>query len=145
MRVLEMERESGVHEALIIDEYGGVLGFVTLFDVLETIIGELPTFDDTGEPEIILREDGSYLLDGLLPIDELKELLDLDELPEEGKVGFQTVGGFVINQLGSIPAAGQHFIWQGLRFEVMDMDHHRVDKILVTHDSDTTQTSQEKS
>lgn len=143
VRVLEMERKNSAHEALVIDEYGGVLGFVTLFDVLETIIGDLSSLDKGGEAEIIKREDGSYLLDGLLPIDEFKDLLDISELPEEEKVGFQTIGGFVINQLGSIPAAGQHFHWQGLRFEVMDMDHHRVDKILVTRSNTATEATQE--
>ncbi len=132
MRVLEMERENGVHEALVIDEYGGVLGFVTLFDVLEAIIGELPSHDQASEPEIVIREDGSYLVDGLLPIDEFKELLDVDLLPEEDKVGFQTAGGFVMNHVGSIPHAGQSFQWQDLHFEVLDMDGHRIDKILVT-------------
>ncbi len=132
VRVLEMEKEEGVHEALVIDEYGGVLGFVTLFDVLESIIGELPSLGEVTESEIILREDGSYLLDGLLPIDEFKELFDLDYLPEEGKVGFQTVGGFVMNQIGSIPTAGQSFTWEDLHFEVLDMDGHRVDKVLVS-------------
>ena len=132
VRVLEMEKEEGVHEALVIDEYGGVLGFVTLFDVLESIIGELPSLGEVTEPEIVLREDGSYLLDGLLPIDEFKELFDLEHLPEESKVGFQTVGGFVMNQIGSIPTAGQSFTWEDLHFEVLDMDGHRVDKVLVS-------------
>lgn len=132
VRVLEMEKELGVHEALVIDEYGGVMGFVTLFDVLEAIIGELPSQGEVDEPEIVQREDGSYLLDGLLPVDEFKELFDLDSLPEEDKVGFQTVGGFVMNQVGSIPAPGQTFTCEGLRIEVLDMDGHRVDKVLVT-------------
>ncbi len=145
VRVLEMERESGVHEALVIDEYGGVLGFVTLFDVLETIIGDLSSLDNKGEAEIVRREDGSYLLDGLLPIDEFKDLFDIDELPEEEKVGFQTVGGFIINQLGSIPTTGQCFQWQGLRFEVVDMDQHRVDKVLVTRDPIVAEDKQEGS
>ena len=131
VRVLEMEREMGVHEALIIDEYGGVLGFVTLFDVLEAIIGELPRTDESSEPEIFQREDGSYLLDGLLPIDEFKDLFELDHLPEEEKVGYQTGGGFVMNQLGSIPVAGQSFICGDLNIEVLDMDGNRVDKVLV--------------
>ena len=132
MRVLELEREHGVHEALVIDEYGGVLGFVTLFDVLEAIIGELPSHDQASEPEIVAREDGSFLIDGLLPVDEFKDLLDLDSLPEEDKVGFQTVGGFVMNQVGSIPHAGQSLHLQDLHIEVLDMDGNRIDKILVT-------------
>jgi len=144
MRVLEMEKEMGVHEALVIDEYGGVMGFVTLFDVLEAIIGELPSKGEVNEPEIIQREDGSYLLDGLLPIDEFKELFDLDTLPEESKVGFQTVGGFVMNQIGSIPTTGQNFNWENLRIEVLDMDGHRVDKVLVTREAAAEATETEE-
>lgn len=144
MRVLEMEKEIGVHEALVIDEYGGVQGFVTLFDVLEAIIGELPSQGESSEPEIIQREDGSYLLDGLLPIDEFKELFDLDLLPEEEKVGFQTVGGFVMNQVRSIPVSGQSFNWEDLRIEVLDMDGHRVDKILVSRLASPSTQQEEK-
>ena len=145
VRVLELEKELGVHEALVIDEYGGVMGFVTLFDVLEAIIGELPSKGEVDEPEIIQREDGSYLLDGLLPIDEFKELFDLDTLPEENKVGFQTVGGFVMNQIGSIPATGQNFYWENLHIEVLDMDGHRVDKVLVTREAAAEATEPEES
>ena len=131
MRSLEMMREAGVHEAMVIDEYGGLLGMVTLFDVLESIVGQIPSYDEVEDSEIVKREDGSYLLDGLLPIDELKELLDVDELPDERQVGFQTVGGFVMHQLGTIPAPGQHFHWVNFRFEILDMDGRRVDKVLV--------------
>jgi putative hemolysin len=132
MRMLEMVREGGTHEVMIVDEYGGLQGMATLFDILESIVGEIPSADESSESEIIIREDGSYLLDGLLPIDELKELLDVDQLPEEDKVGFQTVGGFVMNQIGSIPTAGQHFHLLNYRFEVMDMDDRRVDKVLLS-------------
>lgn len=132
MRVLEMMREGGVHEVMVIDEYGGLLGMVTLFDVLESIVGEIPSADEEEDSEIIEREDGSFLLDGLLPIDQLKELIDVDALPEEEKVGYQTVGGFVMNQLGTIPSPGQHFHWMNFRFEIMDMDDRRVDKVLLS-------------
>ena len=131
-KTLEMVKSAGVHEALIIDEYGGLLGMVTLFDVLEAIVGTIPNMDEGTGSEIIRREDGSYLIDGLLPVDELKDLFDLDGLPDEDKVGFQTVSGFVMNQLGTIPTTGQHFHYENLRFEVVDMDGHRVDKILVS-------------
>jgi len=131
-KTLEMVKSAGVHEALIIDEYGGLLGMVTLFDVLEAIVGTIPNMDEGTGSEIIRREDGSYLIDGLLPVDELKDLFDLDDLPDEVKVGFQTVSGFVMNQLGTIPMTGQHFHYENLRFEVVDMDGHRVDKILVS-------------
>ena len=132
LKVLEMIKSSGVHVALVIDEYGGLLGMVTLYDILTAIVGDIPTEGLDAEPEIVQREDGSWLLDGLLAIDEFKDLLDLDSLPEEDRVGYQTLGGFVMSQIGSIPATGQHFEWADFRFEVMDMDGRRVDKILVT-------------
>jgi putative hemolysin len=130
-KTLEMVKAAGVHEALVIDEYGGLLGMVTLFDVLESIVGEIPSQDEETSSEVIRREDGSYLIDGLLPVDEFKELFDIEELPDEEKIGFQTVGGFVMNQIGSIPSPGDHFEVHNLRIEVVDMDGHRVDKILV--------------
>jgi len=130
-KTLEMVKAAGVHEALVIDEYGGLLGMVTLFDVLESIVGEIPSQDEETSSEVIRREDGSYLIDGLLPVDEFKELFDIEELPDEEKIGFQTVGGFVMNQIGSIPTPGDHFEVHNLRIEVVDMDGHRVDKILV--------------
>jgi putative hemolysin len=131
LKVLEMIKTSGVQVALVIDEYGGLLGMVTLYDVLTAIVGEIPTEGLAEEPEIVQREDGSWLLDGLLAIDEFKDLLDLPDLPDENRVGYQTLGGFVMNQVGSIPATGQHFEWENYRFEVVDMDGRRVDKVLV--------------
>ena len=145
MRMLEMVREAGVHEALVIDEYGGLQGMATLFDVLESIVGEIRSVDDIDESEIIEREDGTFLLDGLLPIDELKELMDVDELPEERLVGYQTLGGFVMNQIGSIPNTGQHFHFLNFRFEVMDMDDRRVDKVLLSKFSTPKAHLEEKS
>ncbi len=133
LKVLEMIKVAGVHEALVLDEYGGLLGMVTLYDVLRAIVGELPGTGANGEPHIVQREDGSWLVDGLLSVDDLKELLKVEELPEEERIGYQTVGGFIFNQLGSIPSAGQSFAWSGYRFEIIDMDGRRIDKVLVTH------------
>jgi putative hemolysin len=129
--VLEIFRQSGTHFALITDEFGGIEGLVTLNDVVEAIVGNLPS-DDLDEPGIVQREDGSWLVDGLIAVEELKELLDHEELPDEEKGHYQTLAGFVLTMLGRIPAAGQHFDWGGFRFEVMDMDGARVDKVLVT-------------
>jgi putative hemolysin len=131
LKVLELLKTPGNRAALVIDEYGGLQGLVTLSDVLQAIIGDVPTPGESFEPQVVEREDGSYLFDGQLQIDELKDILDLDELPEEDHAGFQTLGGFMMNQLGEIPTAGQHFEWEGLRFEVVDMDGRRVDKVLV--------------
>jgi putative hemolysin len=132
LRVLELFRQSGSQLALVIDEYGGVQGMVTHNDLLEAIVGDLPPADEASATEAVQRPDGSWLMDGLLRIDELKSILDLDRLPNEEAHGFQTLGGFVQSQLRAIPAPGQSFEWGGWRFEVMDMDRRRVDKVLVT-------------
>ncbi|HIK55012.1 MAG TPA: HlyC/CorC family transporter [Synechococcales cyanobacterium M55_K2018_004] len=131
LKLLELFKQSSTHIALVVDEYGVVQGVVTLNDVMEVIIGEVPFADHNFESPVVQREDGSWLLDGMLPIDRLKELFDLEDLPGEERGNFQTLGGFVITQLGRIPAAADHFEYHGLRFEVMDMDGNRVDKMLV--------------
>lgn len=132
LKVLELIKEAGVHEALVLDEYGGLLGMVTLYDILKAIVGDIRGPGDDLEPQAIKREDGSWLLDGLLDIDDLKDILDLDSLPEEDRIGFQTLGGFIMSQLGSIPTSGSFFEWNGMRFEILDMDGRRVDKVLVS-------------
>ena len=116
--------------ALIVDEYGTVDGMVTLTDVLEAIVGDIPALDEKGEPAATKREDGSWLLDGMMPVDELEMLLDLKDLPEEAE-DYDTVGGLFMSQMGRVPMVGDTFEWNDLRFEVMDMDGHRVDKVLV--------------
>ncbi|HEY9696918.1 MAG TPA: hemolysin family protein [Trichocoleus sp.] len=131
LRVLELFKQLGTHIALVVDEYGITQGLVTLNDVMEVIIGDIPFADQPQEADIVQREDGSWLVDGMLPIDELKELLDVEEFPGEDRGNYQTMGGFVITQLGHIPKSTDHFEWEGFRFEVMDMDGNRVDKVLV--------------
>lgn len=131
LKVLELFKQSGTHLAIVVDEYGVVQGIVTLNDVMEVIIGDVPFSDHEYGSPIVRREDGSWLLDGMLPIDKLKELFNLEELPGEDRGNYQTLGGFVITQLGRIPAAADHFEWSDLRFEVMDMDGNRIDKMLV--------------
>lgn len=129
LKVLELFKQSGTHMALIVDEYGVTQGIVTLNDVMEVIIGDIPFADQPQEPPAIQREDGSWLLDGMLPINKFRELFELED-PEE-RSSYQTLGGFVINQLGRIPTSADHFEWEGFRFEVVDMDGNRVDKMLV--------------
>lgn len=132
-KVLEALRMSGVHTALVIDEYGGVQGLVTLNDVLEEIVGDamLPT-NGADAPQVTRRVDGSLLLDGMLPNDRFKQVLKLKTLPDEDDGNYQTLGGFVMTQLGRIPMASEYFEMEGWRFEVVDMDGHRVDKVLVS-------------
>lgn len=137
LKVLDLFRREGTHFALVTDEYGGIQGLVTDRDILEAIVGELPSRDEPGEPEVTFRQDGSWLVDGLLHIDRLKELLEMDILPDEESGHYHTVSGFMMTQLGGIPSEGQHFDWKGFRFEVMDMDGRRVDKVLIVRVQDS--------
>jgi putative hemolysin len=129
IQVLEKFREKGVHLAMLIDEYGGIEGMVTSFDILESIVGDIPTMDEIVEPPIISRADGSWLVDGLLTIEELDRAFDIGPLPGEGE--YKSLGGFVIYMLGRLPKAGEYFDFEGHRFEVVDMDGRRVDKVLL--------------
>ncbi|MEC4984234.1 MAG: hemolysin family protein [Oscillatoria sp. PMC 1068.18] len=131
LKVLELFKQTGTHIALIVDEYGVIQGIVTLNDVMEAIVGDIPKTDQSEAPQAIQREDGSWLLDGVLAIAEFRKLFGISELPGEQRGNYHTLGGFVITHLGKIPSAADHFEWRGLRFEVMDMDGNRVDKILV--------------
>ncbi len=131
LKILDLFKQSGAHVALVVDEYGGVQGLVTHHDILEAIGGDiLPETSPTEQPAI-KREDGSWLIDGMLTIAEFKEILELARLPGEEQGGYDTVGGFALQQMGRIPSAGDHFETAGLRFEVVDMDGRRVDKLLV--------------
>lgn len=132
LRVLDLIRHSGNHLVLIADEYGGVEGMVTHNDILEEVAGTLPTSGPSLEPEALRRADGSWLLDGLLPIDDLKDIFLIPQLPDEDRSRYYTVGGFVMTQTGDIPKAGYSFTWNDLHFEVVDMDGLRVDKVLVS-------------
>ena len=129
--LLRQFKSSGIHFAIVQDEFGGVQGVVTLNDVFECIVGSLPEAGEEEDPDVIRREDGSYLLNGSLAIDELYAIFPGHPIADEGEGGFKTLGGFIMSQLGRIPSAGDYFICGGLRFEVMDMDERRVDKALV--------------
>lgn len=131
LKVLESFKKSGNHIALITDEYGVIQGLVTLTDIMEGIVGDIPTEDELANLQAIQREDGSWLLDGMLSVQEFKELLVINELPDEDKGNYQTLGGFAIVQLERIPLPTDVFEWDGWRFEIMDTDGNRVDKVLV--------------
>ncbi|MBV5261071.1 HlyC/CorC family transporter [Synechococcus moorigangaii CMS01] len=132
LSVIEQFKATGIHIALVTDEYGGIEGLVTLNDLMEAIVGDLPSVEHDEEPMIIQRDDHSWLLDGLLDIDELKALLEKKALPDEHTGTFHTLGGFMTHSLKRIPQSGEHFEWSGIRFEVVDMDGTRVDKVLVS-------------
>jgi putative hemolysin len=124
-RALEMFRESKRELMLVVDEFGVVQGLITLADILEEIVGEFE-----GGPQATQRQDGSWLLDGMIANEEFKEIFNLRHLPDEEE--YETLGGFVLLKFGRIPQASDVFEWGGLRFEVVDMDGNRVDKVLVT-------------
>ena len=136
IQLLESFKKSGRHTALIADEFGSIQGMVTLIDVLEAIVGDLPMPGQRNQPEARQREDGSWLVDATLAINEVKTVLHVDRLPQEAEADYQTLGGLVMTQFGRIPQAGDHFEWGGWRFEVVDMDRHRVDKVLVSRASE---------
>jgi putative hemolysin len=132
MQLLEEFKRAKTAMGLVVDEYGEIAGLVTLKDVLEAIVGDIPSEEIEEEPEAVQREDGSWLLDGTLSIEKFKQMFDVDELPDEATGNFHTIGGFVMLQLGHVPKAADHFNWDGLCFEVVDMDKNRVDKIMVS-------------
>lgn len=131
LQVLESFRNNPQQVALIADEYGGILGMVSQDDILEAVVGVLPSAAQPGgdDPPAVQRADGSWLIDGGMAADEFKRLLGRRELPGESE--YDTVGGFVLMQLQRIPRAADTFTWDGLTVEVMDMDGKRVDKVLV--------------
>jgi putative hemolysin len=125
-RALEILKEKGTDILLVIDEFGALQGLLTINDILEEIVGEM----EIDEPQATQRQDGSWLLDGMLEIDEFREIFDMPPLPHESE--YETLSGFVMMSLGRVPEPADHFEWHGLRFEVVDMDGRRVDKVLVT-------------
>jgi putative hemolysin len=140
---LEAFKRSGLPVALVIDKRGGTEGLLTLTGVLEALVGEVPDEDEPAEEAFVRREDGSWLMDGLLAADEPKERLGLSSLPREEKADYQTVGGMVMDALGRVSAAGDRFEWEGYSFEIVDMDGRRVDKVLMvpTQDAPAEETS----
>lgn len=132
LKILELFKQTGIHLALVVDEYGVIQGLVTLNDIMVEIVGDVPSAGEQEEPQAVQREDGSWLLDGMLAVDEFFKIFEINELPTEHRGSYQTLGGFVITHLGKIPSAADNFDWEHLRFEVMDMDGNRVDKVLVT-------------
>ncbi|MGH9323936.1 MAG: transporter associated domain-containing protein, partial [Vicinamibacteria bacterium] len=130
--LLKEFQESGQHMAVVLDEHGGVSGVVTLHDLLEAMVGDLPHADEPSEPPAVQREDGSWLIDGSLGIEDFKDLFRVRSLNEEKEGSFHTVSGLVMAALRRVPRSGDSFDTSGLSVEVLDMDGNRVDKVLVT-------------
>lgn len=128
-RVLERFKESGMSMAIVLDEYGSVEGVLTLNDILEALVGDLDDPGDTPESRAVQREDGSWLIDGMLPIAELRDRVPLPPFPDGN---YDTLAGFVLMKLGKIPKVADKFDWSGHAFEVVDMDGNRIDRVLIS-------------
>lgn len=132
LKLLEIFREEQQPIALVVDEYGDIQGMVALNDLLGAVLGRAQATESAeDEPLVVEREDGSWLVDGRLSAEELREMLALDSLPGEDEFDYTTAAGLVIARYGRIPHAGEHFDWKGWRFEVVDLDGARIDKLLI--------------
>jgi len=132
LRLLDEFRKTHQHIAFILDEYGVVTGLITLNDIVEGLLGQVARHGETAEPLAVRRDDGSWLLDGSLPVSDLKALMTVEKLPHQDRTSFQTVAGFVMTYLGHVPRTGEHFSYDRFRFEVVDMDRHRIDKVMLS-------------
>ena len=137
LEALGLVRNAAVHVALVVDEYGSLQGIATMKDITEAIVGTIRETEQAQEPACVRRDDGTWLVDGLMPIPEVKHVLGLAEVPEDR--GFHTLAGFVMWQLGRVPKETDSFEWHGWRFEVLDMDGRRIDKVAVTPPAKTTE------
>lgn len=132
LKLLELFKETGVHIALITDEYGSIQGVITLHDVMEAIVGDVHSLGEPVEMQVVVREDGSWLVEGDTFVEKLKDILFVDSFPEEEKGHYRTVAGMIMFILQKLPKTGEHIELKGLRYEVIDMEGHRIDKVLIT-------------
>ena len=132
-RVLEKFQDTGIHEAVVLDEYGGVIGFITLQDILLELIGDTNNINEPELVHITPRDDNSWCIDGLCSIDDFKEKFDIEELPDEEEDHYQTLGGFVTALFGYIPEKGESVTWEEFTFQIERMARYRIDKIICTY------------
>ncbi|MCQ2737204.1 MAG: hemolysin family protein [archaeon] len=127
------ENKKHVHMVIIVDEFGSVVGLITLNDLLECIVGDIPGIDEEDAPRALERKDGTWLIDGRYSISDFKELFNIEkELPEEVEDGFTTIAGFILSYANKIPEIGEIFNWKNFSFEIVDMDGNHIDEILIT-------------
>ncbi len=131
LRALEIFKKSGEPMALVVDEYGDFEGVVTLHDILQSLVGDIAIPGNTERPSVVRRDDGSWLVDGMMAIDEVKDLTGLTQLPGDDGGDFHTLGGFLMARINRIPTVGDHVAVGAFRFEVVNMDGRRVDRVLV--------------
>lgn len=132
LKVLELFKKTGVHVAIVIDEYANLQGLISLNNIMSAIVGDIPTIDEIEDHEITKRKDGTFLIDGLILLDELKEKLKIKAFPGEKNASFHTIGGFVMSRLGRVPKTGDKVEFDEYTVEVIDMDGNRVDKVLLS-------------
>lgn len=132
VQLLESFRSSHKHMALVMDEFGAVEGLVTLTDMLEALVGHMPADASEAAGLFVTRADGSWLVEGSASMEEVMTKLALDDLPEDEAGAYHTLGGFVMARLGRVAQTADHFEWSGVRFEVVDMDGRRIDKVLIS-------------
>ena len=135
-QVMEKFKESKIHSCFIVDEYGSIRGMITLNDIMEAIIGDMPQPDDSEDYEIIKREDGTYLIDAQIPFYDFLTRFDKTEWLTEEEQEYDTLAGCILNEIERIPQTGDKIEWREFTFEIMDMDGHRIDKVLVTPSQD---------
>jgi putative hemolysin len=131
LQLVETFKQSGKHIALVTDEFGGIVGLVTLNDVMEAVVGEFPTQGERAKPEVRKRDDGLWLIDAMIGLEAVEKALPGFKFGGDASTEYQTLAGFVVKTLGHVPKEGETFEAQGYVFEVLDMDRHRVDKVLV--------------
>ncbi len=131
LQLVETFKQSGKHIALVTDEFGSIVGLVTLSDVMEAVVGEFPSQGDRAKPAVKKRDDGSWFIDAMIGLDEVERALPGFKFDGDVHTEYQTLAGFVVKKLGRVPKEGESFEEQGYVFEVLDMDRHRVDKVLV--------------
>jgi putative hemolysin len=134
LKLLDLFRSSVVHMALVVDEYGSFEGIVTTTDILAAIAGEFPEDEGDAEATVVRRDDGSWLIDGGIDIDQLERLLNRRDL--KSNEDYHTLAGFLLWEFGHLPKVGEHFDWKNLRFEVVDMDGRRIDRVLISRITD---------
>lgn len=131
LRALEVFRKSGEPMLLVVDEFGDFQGVVTLHDILQALVGDIAEPGEEGKPSVQRLEDGAFIVDGMTPLDQVKDLTGLTDLGEEEGADYHTLGGFIMAQMHRIPATGNQVTHGGVRFEVLGMDGRRVDRVLI--------------
>ena len=132
LKLLESFKGTGVHIALVTDEYGSIQGVISLHDILEAIVGDVRSLGEPADIPVVVREDGSWLIDGDTPVEDIRNILSVTSFPGEGQGHYRTIAGLFLFILERIPKTGDHIQVNGLRYEVVDMDGNRIDKVLVT-------------